>query len=245
MSIKSSFLIGACLTLLTLQGCSAEPPAVESNVEQADALEGTECRNGGSRLELSGICEDAALATLNMAGGSEPMLMEGCSWELQETQFASDVLIYRAASCQGTTSRLEFSSGAQQAELRLETSALGLPTGADSEPLIRVISSDPDAPTANLEFFTRNAMDDAAEAENCFARPANLEGWPTDAIVVDIKDAPQFDEDGPRSACGPYGFHGGEMQYWRVFNDFSWFFSLGQDGYQDIDMSSLTLITMP
>ncbi|GGD07778.1 hypothetical protein [Aquisalinus flavus] len=242
--MTKKFLFGsACSAFLLLQACSAgEPVAQMAGDAPAGSAPAGECRNGGDRLALSGLCKDAAIAMLNTAGGPDPVLPDECSWEIQETRFAIDVLLYRAASCDGTTAKLSFAGGAQQAELRLEESALGWPTGEESEPLIRVISADPEAPYANIEFYVKNAIEDPVEAANCAARPANIDGWPDDAIVVDEKDAPEFDLDGPRSACGPFGFSGDETRYWRVFNDFSWLFSLGQDLYQDIDVGSLTLV---
>lgn len=245
MALKTYLLGSLTVGCFLLQACGAgAPPKSDNTAIQAKPV-AQECRNGGDRLPESGMCKDAAINTLNLGSGDAPILPDGCSWQIQESRMAMDILLYMAASCDGKTSKLAIGVGAQQVEMTLEESALGLPTDDDQTPVIRVITSDPDAPYANLEYFTKAAVDDPAEAANCVARPAGLDGWPEDAIVVDIKNPPAEDEDGPRSACGPYGFAGDNTQYWRVFNDFAWFFDLGQDAYQDIDVRSLTLVPAP
>lgn len=224
----------------------AEVPA-HTDVVNATEVADTECRNGGDRLALSGMCEDAAIASLNLVGGEAPALPDGCGWEIQETQFAVEVLMYMAASCDGKTSKLGYSGGAQQAHLFVEASAFADVTETSSEepyPIVRVMSADMDQLHANVENQTRAAIDSAEEAANCSVRPADMEGWPADALVVDVQN-PIASEDGPRSACGMYGYTEESTQYWRVFDGFSWFFELGQDAYQDIDPASLTLIMVP
>lgn len=243
MALSIQKIPAITLTALALAACEngtpvepASPPvAVESDNEGM-----LECRNGGDRLPLSGICRDAAIASLNFAGVPEMPLPEGCSWVVQETPFVDQFLLYLAAQCGDTTSRLRLEVGAQMAELYLEEAAISMPS--DEVPVVRVISADPEQPLQNLQAFVRNAMQDEADAAECFARPAEMEGWPDDAIVVDVVQTADTVSDGPRSECGPYGLNEDETAYWRVFDDFSWYFSMGQDLYVDFDPQTFVLL---
>ena len=230
--------------LLCFTACSAEDGIDASSAPEFETV--SDCRNGGPKLAGSGMCRDAAIATLNIVSGEAPLLPENCSWELQETAFAADYLIYLAASCDGKTSKLGFAGGARTAQLYIETSAIGAFEGGDTNEWapITIIGSDPEAPTANLLSFVRAGMEDEDAASDCIVRSASVDGWPEDAFVVD-EASPRLTPNEPRFACGPYGYTEDSTQYWRVFDNFSWFFDLGQDAYQDFDPRSLTLITPP
>lgn len=196
------------------------------------------CPGGEARLPLTNWCQRKALKYLNAAGGyNEPM--QGCEWVVQETEFAGDALLYRAMKCGENVAKLSFAGGAQLAELRIETSSIGFEKGGI---VVQVASADPANPTANVQSIARGALD-ASEAAKCFVRPAGIDSWPTDALVVDVtpEEAAKITEDGPRTACGPYGLDEDSATYWRVFQGFSWFFSLGQE--VEYDAGSFTLLT--
>jgi len=197
------------------------------------------CKDGGERLPITNMCQPKALKMLNSAGGKdEPW--EGCKWVVQESEFAGDVVLYRAMNCGGKTTKLAFAGGAQMAELSIEESAIGMPHG---QVLVRVASSDPANPTANVQSIARGAVDNPSEAARCFVRPAGIDSWPDDALVVDLppEEAAKIPEDGPRTACGPYGLDEDSSRFWRVFQGFSWFFDLGQE--VELDAGSFTLLT--
>lgn len=234
----------ALLAGLMLSACSSPEPAGtsadEAVVEQAaGASESAECRNEGDRLPVSGLCRDVAIASLNVSGEALP-LMEGCEWVIQEMPFIDRTLLYLAAQCGDVTSRLTMSVGAQTAELYIEESAVGSPLG--DYPVAKIISSDPEAPLENLQAMVRSAMEDQVAASRCFARPANMGGWPEDAIVVDTAHNADAESDMPRAECGPYGYSDFDFAFWRVIDDFSFFFSMGQDLYLDFDPQTLTFV---
>lgn len=230
-------------TLLVLGAC-AQPLSVtvpESTPSPETVSETSACRNDGARLPLSGLCEDVALKTLNTAAAEALPLPEGCEWHIQETPFANDLLLYLAAKCGDATSQLDYSAGARQAKLGLSKSALGSDVSGETA-LITVLGSDPEAPLKSFERFALDMIGDNAEEAKCEIREANLDGWPADAFVLDDISTTRR-TDGPRAACGPFGYDEGGTQYWRVFQNFSWFFNLGQDAYLDFDPQSLTLLT--
>ncbi len=181
-----------------------------------------------------------ALKFLSAAGGYD-VPPESCGWVVQETEFAGDVLLYRALKCGDKTARLAFAGGAQMAELSIEATALGDSLG---KVMVQIASADPAQPTANVLAITRGAMNDPTEAASCEVRKAKIDVWPNDALVVDISTAAaaSIPEDGPRTACGPYGLDEDSSRYWRVFQGFSWFFDFGQDAHE-FDIGSFTLMT--
>jgi len=217
--------------------------ATESDQSQAGGATG-ECKDSAERLAGSGVCRtewQVALQAIDAPAGSLP---DDCSWVLQETPFKDQYLLYLAASCEGTTSKLVHVGGADKETFFIETSALyeGPLQIQEGWAPITAIPSDPDSPTASLLAFTRAAMQGIGNSDECIVRPAQVEGWPEDAFVVDEASPTKTVLDGPRSACGTFGYTEESTAYWRVFGGFSWFFELGQDAYADIDPRTFTVI---
>ena len=79
MTIKKYLLAGAWATGLLLQACSAGDAPKAPDAEASSTPVAQECRNGGDRLPETGMCKDAAIATLNLTAGDAPLLPEGCS----------------------------------------------------------------------------------------------------------------------------------------------------------------------
>lgn len=201
------------------------------------------CPDDGPILPGTGICAGRAVNYMNIAGGEAPNIPDHCKWTANETAFAGDYLLYMAATCDDKKAALEFSGGAHFSDLTLAWSAVGSEAMNDTV-LIRVTGADMSNPHQNILHYARESIDNAAESANCSVRNAGLDGWPEDALIVDIsaEKAALETEGGPRSACGPFGLNEGETAYWRVFQGFSWWFQFSQDAYQDIDPRSLTLL---
>ena len=197
------------------------------------------CADGETRLPITGMCRSDAVKFLNTAGGyTEPP--EGCSWLVQELDFAGQPLLYRGLKCGKEVTELGFAGGAQMAELSVVASSMGFQPGLV---LVKVASADPAKPTANVESIARGSVENPTEAAGCFVRPAGIDSWPVDALVVDVAPevAAKIPQDGPRTACGPYGLDEDSSRYWRVFQGQSWFFDLGQE--VELDAGSFTLMT--
>lgn len=208
------------------------------------AVPSESCADDGDRLPVTGLCAGRAVNHLDIVARELPDAPEGCRWVVQETPFAGQVLLYRALRCGDRTTRLAFAGGAGLAELSYDTIAWGDDQQlSKGQVLVRVGRSDKSDPTAALLATTRAAIETPAERAGCSVRNARIDGWPADALVVDVSAAEAAREppDGPRFACGPFGFNGDESSYWRVFQGHSWFFQLGQD-LEQIDAASFTLM---
>ncbi|MEI9851500.1 MAG: hypothetical protein WDN24_12425 [Sphingomonas sp.] len=246
--MRNAFLmVGLAGLMLTACGNKAgNAAAPEDNAATADnaSAAGEPCADDGDRLPITGLCAGRAVNYLNIAGGELPEPPDGCEWVVQETPFATQVLLYRALKCGSKTTKLAFAGGAGLAELSYETAAYGDTDGtAKGQVLVRVGSIDGSDRTAGLLKTARAAIEDPAEKAGCSVRNAKIESWPEDALVVDVSaaEAAKAPPDEPRAACGPFGFNGDEASYWRVFQGHSWFFQLGQDLAQ-IDPGSFTLM---
>jgi hypothetical protein len=224
--VALSFAIG-----MIAAACS-NPSGAADGARQSGAP-ATACPDDGARLPVTGLCAGRAVNYLNIVE-YERYLPEGCEWVVEETPFATDVLLYRAAKCAGQVTKLEFAGGAHMAQLTA--------TGGISH-TISVVPADMADPNAAVLATALPSIEDAAERARCKVRKAPDFG-PPDALVVDDvtpEDAAQPEEDGPRSACGPYGYNGDEASYWRVFQGYAWFFQMGQEGAY-VDPGSFTLM---
>ncbi|ATW02339.1 hypothetical protein [Sphingorhabdus sp. YGSMI21] len=250
------YLICAII-LAMLAGCSNNPrafeettgnPAHDIQLSSADAT-GEEpggqslCPGDGPTLPVTGICEDRARIYLDIAGGDAPQIPDHCYWSVNETAIVDNILLYLAATCDGKKARLGYAGGAHFSDLNLAWSAVANEAQEDTV-LIRIGGAEPDRPHQNILFYARDAMDDPVAAERCVVRPAGLDGWTADALVVDVgaEEAAKSSSDSPRSTCGRFGLDEGNSSFWRVFQGYSWWFQLSQDVYQDIDPRSLTLV---
>ncbi|AMO71128.1 hypothetical protein AZE99_04010 [Sphingorhabdus sp. M41] len=211
--------------------------------KRSDAGGQSLCPDDGPVLPMTGICEGRATNYLNIVDGDAPQLPDNCHWSVNETAVADQLLLYLAATCDGKKAELGFAGGAHFAELNLAWSAVANESLEDTV-LIRIGSAEPGRPYQNILFYAQDAMDDSAAAEQCMVRPAGVDGWPADAMVIDVspEEAAKAPSDEPRTACGMFGLDQDNSSYWRVFQGYSWWFQLSQDAYQDIDPRSLTLV---
>lgn len=241
---NSIMFTGLAAMMLMACGNNGNESGAPSGQGEAVADSRASCPDDGARLPITGICAGRAVAYLNVADGDAPQAPEGCRWAVQETRFGEDVLLYRAAQCDGRNTRLAYVAGAQLAELIYDSAAYGDPDNVmKGQVVVRVTSADATDKTAALLRVVRDAIDNPGEKAGCSVRNARIDGWPRDALVVDVSaaEADKAPKDEPRSACGPYGLNEDEASYWRVFQGYSWFFQLGQDALQ-IDPGSFTLM---
>lgn len=237
-----NMLLMALSVALALGACTQKPPAEETNNNQVTDITQAEstCPDDGPRFPLSGICQGRAVNFLNLER-DPPYLPDNCTWTVNETEMADQVLLYQAASCDGRTTKLQFAGGARAAEFTYEISAFqGDLTDQEQAPLIRVITSDPADPTANLLAFARSAIEDPAEAAQCVVKEILGDGDVPGHYVVDLANPPQSENE-PRTACGPYGLDEDSQKFWRISDGFSWFFDLGQD-VLDFDPYSMVVV---
>lgn len=237
------WIVAAGVIGLVSGGCGgAADTANDAPDKNAEADAGATCADDGERLKLTGLCAGRAVNYLNMEASASPQAPEGCEWKVMETAIVDDVLLYRGLKCDAGETQLEFAGGAERAELQLVNSAF---LGKIEEPptYVYVYTIEGDAKQGVTQ-RARQAMENEAEAASCNARTAGVEGWPSDALVVDVPpaEAAKSPAGEIRTACGPLGLNEDETSYWRVAQGFGWFFQLGQDAFE-IDPGSFTLMT--
>ncbi|MEL7363607.1 MAG: hypothetical protein AAFN13_16140 [Bacteroidota bacterium] len=229
---------GVLLVLCMLAAGCAESPSTSAV-----------CPDGEVPLPNSGLCvSDAEALIVDAEVGSDPSALEtmtDCTWRVNETAFpGGDVLLYRAAQCDGVTATLGLNAGARRGELFVETAAVGV---AGDDAVVGVaIGVEPDDPTETIRTFVQADLEADGFAPAYLAQcQVRRSVYAPDAYVVDVHpiDAlPSPSDDGPRSDCGRYGYTEESTAFWRLAHGFAWFFDLGQDAYHDIDPGSLTLI---
>lgn len=226
--------------LLLAAGCEKSEPAA---VEVAAAPAAETCPDDGPRLALTGVCAGRAVNYMNPETIGAFSAPEDCDWTTAETAFPGEgeVLIYQAASCGGVTTKLEFRGGAHSAALGYEASALYADaTSVDVEP-VRIFGDGERDPMLVFEEL-KEAIPEAERA-TCEVRPAGIDGWPSDALVIAPTAAVRatLPQDEPISACGEFGLDEDSQRFWRVSQGYAWFFDLGQDSV-DFDPGSLTIM---
>jgi hypothetical protein len=196
------------------------------------------CPDGEERLPVTGLCKSKALEYIDSVNPGKPdgELYKGCKWTVNEGSFIDRYLIYRAAHCQGKTSQLESGAGAHAASVGLLWSALSnAETDEQIATVIHLSSTDPYKDILNYGLALN-------QRKGCHVRPEFIHGWPQGALVIDNKPASYVSSDGPRSACGRYGYDEGNSNHWRIVGDEAWFLMPRDELYQDIDLGSLTLL---
>lgn len=237
MSVSPRWVAAPAIFLFAaLSGCSQ---AREKHAAAAPAG----CSDQSEKLPGTGLCQNQAAALLQFAGGDRPPAPQGCDWVVSQTEMAGgEYLLYRAARCNGKITRLDYAAGAGMAELSYAVSAY-FGDSAKGQKIVSIAGTEPGDPHSSILRLARTALKNKAEAGRCQVRPAKVDGWPADALVVDVSpaEAAKAPKDEPRTACGPYGLDEDSQTFWRVFQGRSWFFELGQDSV-DVDPGSFTMI---
>lgn len=226
------------LAIAALSACSGKPTdnaAAPANLTATQEAATTACAPGSTTLPVTGLCDAQASALLLASSGAQPAAPDGCTWEIAEAKVLEGALLYRAAKCKEGTAKLEFVPGARMASFDLVASPYG--PQPKPETIAQMIGGDD--PKATLLAEARRLVEDPAERARCQIRPAAMEGWPADALVVDEVPAPPAD--GIRSACGEFGLDEGAQTFWRVSQGIAWFFQLGQES-PVVDAGSFTII---
>lgn len=235
--------------VLALAACGSSDHADDGKAdEKAVAAQGTACQDADARLPGTGLCASDASKIMPQDNVGREKAPEGCIWVINEVGLAgSDYLLYRGLQCDENRTQLEYAPGTPFAELRLTKSAYGPMAEEAYIPVkLRAFQGVPaeGTPADAVTAIVRSTITDPAEARTCSARKADIESWPSDALVVDLPTAEtaKMPLDEIRSACGPYGLDQGSQRYWRVAQGYAWFFDLGQD-QPEIDPGSLTVIS--
>ncbi len=221
--------------LAALSACNGE--ATDNTAAAATTAAAPACIPGSATLPITGLCEAQASALLLAPPGAQPAAPDGCTWIVSEAKVLEGALLYRAAKCKGGIAKLDFVPGARIASFRMVASPYG--PGSKPETIARMIGGDD--PKAAIVAEARQLVEDPAKRARCKLRAADVEGWPSDALVVDEAPAPGPPADGIRAACGEFGLDQGAQTFWRVSQGVGWFFQLGQES-PVVDAGSFTLV---
>lgn len=230
----------AGLLSLALAGCSgggADDNADKGTDKTADAG----CADDGEKLKLTGLCKGRAVNSMNMDASASPQAPDGCEWQVMEAALPADeVLLYRGLVCGKKAAEIEIAGGAERAEVKLIKSAM---SDEMPEPFtLGYLYTAEGEPAQAITQRARSVIENPKEAAKCNARPANIEGWPKDAFVVDTDPNGSNTEDGsPVAVCGDLGYFDEGFRFWRAAQGYAWFFDFGQD-YAEIDPGSLTIV---
>lgn len=168
----------------------------------------------------------------------EGLKLFGCKAVINDARMFENTLLYYAVDCGQGPVQLEASGGAHSGALSVLRGGIHGSSDIYLE-LGTILISDPASPTASLEKWARDDHNNPA----CKARrvPGTHDQWVVDTYI--LKNLPAVGQDGPRSACGRFGYTEESDAKWRVAQGFSWWVDFGQDAYKDFDFASLTLIS--
>jgi hypothetical protein len=230
----------AALGLIAVLGaCAPQAPKADKAAESAST-----CRDEGPRFPGTDIClinvsKYLAPERVTVTDLSPRAEKDGCSWTFNQTMMGdgTEALLYRAMSCKGVTTALEFAGGARSAALTIKDSAFGFTPGQE---VVRIFTSDPADPQNNIQSLIDGLP--AAEKAKCEVQPAPAQ-FPAGALVIGYKPAhaAKLPKDEPNAVCGDFGLDEGSQRYWLVRDGYAFFFDLGQEEL-DWDPASLTVI---
>jgi hypothetical protein len=214
-----------------LAGCT---PSADQGAKTA---EGPGCPGGATALPVTGLCPSEAINFLDGARvAAAAPAPEGCTWELNETAFVDQALLYQALSCKGKKTELEYRGGAHSAALGVKQSGYFESLPADFEPVKIVSLFEVADPKARILDFAREGITNKAESAACEVRPVGGNA-PVDAFVVQANAAYQANQKralgtdmvDASPSCGPFGFTNDGVQFWRITGGYAFFFNTGQD----------------
>lgn len=224
-------LLGVMIVCGWLGACS--PPTTDGTVDAGCA----------DSLSVTGWCPSQVAEAVDPARATDGVALEGpaaqCSWTMQDVGIGDggEAVVYRAMTCNGVTTAFEYAGGAHSASLNYRTSALGHPSGAEA---VRIFTADAANSRQALESLI--AALPAAERARCEVQPANIAGWPSDALVIGYNAAAArtLPTDQPNAVCGDYGRDDNAAKFWLIRDGYAFFFNLGQDGV-DFEPNSFTV----
>jgi hypothetical protein len=249
VQVRCARLLLAAGSLAALAACQKQaetPVAVIPPATASVAAAETGCADDGPRFAISKLCVGRSINYLDTANKLITEAPDGCSWTMQETAFplpdGEGVLLFRALGCKGVTTQLEFHGGAHSAALGYVASALYPDAVKNNAEPVRIFGGPDQDPKAAIEAL-KVSIANKAERASCVLEPAGIDGWPGDAMVIrpNAKARAKAPKDEPLAACGEFGVDEDSQTFWRIFQGYAWFFSLGQDTL-DIDPSSFTLM---
>lgn len=243
--------LAAATLLAMLAACQKDtPPAPAASASAsptAPVVTAAEpgCPDDGPRFPITHLCVGRSINYIDPNLRLIAEAPKDCSWGMVETAFplpdGEGALLYRALTCKGLTTKLEFSAGAHMAELRYAVSALYTGPEAKGHVVVRIFDGGGEDPKKQI-LAQKAAIKDAAERDSCEVLPADDKAWPADALLLKPNAAAwaKLQNGDPVWACGPYGVDEDAQVFWRVAQGYAWYFTMGQDT-MDVDPASLLI----
>ena len=205
------------------------------------------CSDGSTPLPNSGLCQaDAAkLLPPEDQDFADGLSLFECKPVINDGMMLGNVILYRAAQCQGAPVTLEGSMGARSGSIDVWGGGMNADRLDDPYSPGKVVPSESNDPTDGMLRWARMSMEAEGFPADVIARcqPRQATDIAPDAWVIDeFADGQASSSDGPRSACGVYGYTEESEAYWRIVHGVAVFFDMGQDAYKDFDPKSLTMI---
>ncbi len=214
----------------------------------ANQLLAADCIAHDRKLPITGFCTSQVKHLLPAPSKRfiEGLKLFGCKPVINDANFMGHIILYQAAQCKGRPAQLEGGGGAHSASIDLWGGGFHADTLEDSVKVATVLAAPANHPTGNLLRWVRDSMAEhytKAQIERCTPRKEPDEG--AEAWVVDeysLSNLPTL-LDGPRVACGDYGYTQESRAFWRITQGLAMFFNLGQDAASDIDPLSITFFS--
>jgi len=183
----------------------------------------------GPLTPMAGVCPTDETFLRN--DGSKDILFDPkCVWKMEEVQRTPDeVLVFRSQDCSATgRDGLAFSYAFANPTDLTVTQTIAPPDPPISS-VIAYVFDIPEGKTAEDVAMTRLAEAPEAERSRCKTRPdamgATFQLAPDDAFLDEL----QKDQDGPISACGPFGYTEDSQVWWEAHGPHAIFHATGQD----------------
>lgn len=215
-----------------------------------DAAHSASCKPGDRQLPFSKLCTSQVKNLLPPPSDhfTEGLAMFGCKPVINDGTIVGQIMIYQAAQCKGGPITLEGGFGAHSGSIDVWGGGMNPDFDGsynfDAYSLVTVVSAGPEDPTGAMMRWVREGMEGADPSYIRKCRPQRVPMLGPDVWVVDeyAADESPPSADGPRSACGPFGYDEDNAAYWRIAHGLAMFFNMGQEAYSDIDANSLTII---
>ncbi len=212
----------ALLPALGLFGC-----APKSGPQATDAA-GKPSACTGLLTPIAGVCATGA-GVFSHESPRDQLFNDKCVWTEQEVlRSPAEVLLLRAQDCSGMgTGAYKISySFPNPTEL---TATMDMSPDQPAVYVIARVFDIPEGKTAEDVAMTKLAEAPEAERARCKTRPdamgATFQLAPDDTFMDEL----QKDQDGPISACGPFGYTEDAQVWWEAHGPHAIFHMTGQD----------------
>ena len=219
-------VVASLTGLLPALGLFACTPKTEAPATQASNAPAA-C--AGPLTPIAGVCTTDA-AFLRNDGSKDLLFDPKCVWKMEEVKRTPDeVLVFRVQDCSATGRDGLAFTYAFPNPTDLTVAQTIAPPEAPIVSVIARVFDIPDGKAAADVAMMKLAEAPEAERTRCKTRPdamgATFQLAPDDTFMDEL----QKDQDGPISACGPFGYTEDSQVWWEAHGPHAIFHTTGQD----------------